>query len=285
MRLFMKELLLQTKSRQAKPQQGTSICIVLICCFFFCLSSCADAEITLPAKKTEEKTTTKKQTKSNWTSYRNSNQLTGVASGVLPKTLDILWTFTTESGIASTAAIVDQNVFVGTLDGTVVCLNLKNGKTIWTYRSLENAKLNEFMPGFKSSPTVTATSVLLGDEDGVFHCINRKTGKKQWTFSTQGEIISSATLSGEHVLFGSYDNNLYCLDFKTGKKVWAFPTEGYVNCTPAIADGTTFVTGCDEKLRVIDIKTGKQKTMVELKTYLVASSRINERPSLRRNPQ
>jgi len=212
--------------------------------------------------------------KQSWPSFRNGNQLLGVAASELPEKLELLWKYQAGEMIASTAAIVGEHVYGAALNGTVFCLDRRTGKPVWIYRSIENPDPKTFAPGFKSSPTVTADSVYLGDEDGVFHAIDRATGTKRWTFPTNAEIVSSASVIGEHVIFGSHDNSLYCLNAKDGSKVWQFETQGPVNCTPAIMDGYTFVTGCDEHLRVIEIETGTEKVDIPLGTYLIASPAV-----------
>ncbi|QDV52466.1 outer membrane protein assembly factor BamB family protein [Gimesia fumaroli] len=223
-----------------------------------------DTQPTLAASKLESN-------KQNWFSFRNGNLQQGVSKTTLPDELELLWEHPSSDGIASTAAIVGDHVYMAGLNGYVECLDLKTGRSVWKYRSIENPDPKEFAPGFKSSPLVTEKGVYLGDEDGIFHAIDRKTGKKLWTFQTDAEIISSANVVNGKLLFGGYDNNLYCLHEADGSLAWKFMTDGYVNCSPAIVDNFTFVTGCDEQLRVIDINTGKQHSQMPLETYLIAS--------------
>ncbi len=209
-----------------------------------------------------------------WLSFRNGNLLHGVAGSDLPRKLKQRWSYETKDGIPGTPTISQGHVYCGILDGFVVCLDLKTGKEIWKYRSIDDPDPKKFAPGFKAAPLVTEKSICIGDEDGIFHCIDRKTGKRQWSFETFGEIISSASRIDDRIVFGSYDNSLYCLKLATGKKLWSFETEGYVNCSPAIINGFTFVTGCDEQLRVVDIQTGEQIKKMPLDTYLIASPAI-----------
>ena len=208
-----------------------------------------------------------------WPSFRNGNQLHGIATSTLPQDLQLLWKHPAPDGIASTAAIVDGRVYIGTLSGEVFCLELKSGREIWNYRSIDDPQ-EDFAPGFLSSPTVTAEAVFLGDEFGVFHALDRETGKKKWTFPTDSEIISSAAIVDDRVIFGSYDSNLYCLKTEDGSQVWKFQTQDRVNCSPAIAAGHTFVTGCDQFLRVVDIQSGEQKGEMPLESYLIASPAV-----------
>jgi outer membrane protein assembly factor BamB len=209
-----------------------------------------------------------------WPSFRNGNSQVGIAHTDLPAKLELLWTHNTGEMIQSAAAIVDGFVYGASLKGEAFCLDKRDGKRVWTYRSKETANPNEFIPGFKASPLVTGDSVYLGDEDGVFHAIDRRTGKGRWTFSAGAEIVSSATRYEDKIVFGSHDNSLYCLFAKDGKVAWSYATEGMVNCSPAIIEHFTFVTGCDEHLRVLDLRTGEQTIDLPLGSYLIASPAV-----------
>lgn len=227
-----------------------------------------------PVSEVKEISPKPEDNKQNWPSFRNGNLQQGVAKSTLPKELELLWEYPSSDGIASTAAIVGDRVYMAGLNGYIECLELKTGVPIWKHRSINNPDPKEFAPGFKSSPLVTDKGVYLGDEDGIFHAIDRNTGKKLWSFKTDAEIISSANIVDGKILFGGYDNFLYCLNEADGSLAWKFETDGYVNCSPAIVDNFTFVTGCDEQLRMIDIKTGKQHSQMPLATYLIASPAV-----------
>src|SRR5262249_20728939 len=153
------------------------------------------------------------------------NRQTGVAQTKLPEKLERLWTFKagdSNAMVASTAAIVGDQVYVGSLTGEFICLNRRTGEKIWGYRSKVPANPNDFIPGFKTSPTVTADTVYAGDEDGVFHAIDRASGKERWKFEAAGEISNGITVHEDKVLFGSHDYNLYCLKASDGTKVWSY---------------------------------------------------------------
>ena len=112
-----------------------------------------------------------------WPSFRNGNQLQGIATSPLPEKLELLWKVPVDDGVTATAAIVGDHVFAGTYGGELICFERKTGKRVWTYFSAEKEKPTSFIPGFQSSPTVTGELVLIGDEDGIFHAIDRATGK------------------------------------------------------------------------------------------------------------
>lgn len=201
----------------------------------------------------------------NWASFRGNPQLTGVADSQLPEKLELLWAFQVGDMIESTAAIVDDVVYVGASDGYLYAIDAQTGKNTWKYHAAAP---------IKSSPSIHKGVIYFGDEDGIFHAVDIATRKKKWQYTTDGEIISSANFAGDQVIFGSYDGFLYCLNIKNGELAWKFETEGYVHGSPAIFGNFVIVTGCDSYLRVINIDDGKQVQQVELGAYVGASPAI-----------
>lgn len=223
-------------------------------------------------------------THANWMSFRGNSQLTGVANSQLPEKLELLWTFKAGDMIESTAAIVDNVVYLSALDGILYAIDTQNGESLWTY-STESS--------IKSSPSYQDGVVYFGDGDGVFHAVDVKTQKRRWQFQTEGEIISSANFLDDNVLFGSYDGFLYCLNKNSGDLVWKYETEGYVHGTPAVWSQTddkdnkqdyAIVTGCDSYLRVINIHDGTQAQQVDLGAYVGASPAISNFESISDTP-
>jgi outer membrane protein assembly factor BamB len=256
----------------------TSTAVLLSLCFVVsvgCFNGSMLSQDIMPVALADEKPTEiTSAAHDDWTSFRNGPTQSGIATSSLPNELEVVWEYETHDGVPSSAAIVDGHVYVGALDGKMFCFELKTGKVVWEYLTVDKPDPKSFAPGFKSSPAVSDEAIFAGDEEGVFHAIDRKTGKKLWVYATGAEVISSANFYGDLVLFGSYDNNLYALNRKTGDLVWKVVTEGYVNCSPAIIDDKTFIAGCDEHLRVVDLKTGQQVGDLDLGTYLTASPSV-----------
>ena len=205
-----------------------------------------------------------------WISFRGDRHLTGVASGSFPENPQLLWTFQTEDGIESTAAIYSGTVYACSLDGYLYAIDLQDGKLVWKYKAG-----NEI----KSSPSVFNGTVFFGDEAGKLHAVDAGTGKPRWIFRTGSGIISSANFVSGHVLFGSYDQHLYCLSGE-GTLIWKFETEGYLHGTPAVVDDrtgkgvATLVAGCDGFLRVIGIRDGVEQKKISLGSYVGASPAV-----------
>ncbi|MEC9092995.1 MAG: PQQ-binding-like beta-propeller repeat protein, partial [Planctomycetota bacterium] len=124
-------------------------------------------------KKTDEQkpATVKNRLEDAWTMFRGNPLGTGYSNTKLPNELDLLWTFKVPQGaFESTAAIVNEVVYISDLDGKVYALDLTTGKKNWEYK---------VDSGFSASPAVRDGLIFVGDYDGTFYCIDLQ-GKLKW---------------------------------------------------------------------------------------------------------
>ena len=212
-----------------------------------------------------------------WPTFRNGPLQQGVAAEALGASLELAWSKPTADGVTATAAIVDGQVYVGTLGGQVWCLDLATGDEVWTYET--ELPDDSFRPGFNAAATVAFGAVFLGDEEGVLHAIDRKTGQARWTYATDGEIDAAATPvtldAGDSILVGSHDGRLYCLDAASGDVRWTYEVGDRISCSTAIDGDRTFLAGCDGELHVVNIQTGESVGQIPLGSPTLAA------PSLR----
>ncbi|MAB89315.1 MAG: Pyrrolo-quinoline quinone [Planctomycetes bacterium] len=195
-----------------------------------------------------------------WWIYRGDRSLTGVASGSLSDTPELAWTFKTEGAVTSSAAIVGETVYIGSVDGKLYALDLITGEQRWAYET-EDA--------VESPPLVLDGKVYFGSNDCYVYCVDATSGQLCWKFETYEKVIGSANFvkaddGKTHLIVGSHDANVYCLDAATGKKIWAYETMNYVNGTPSISNNRVVFGGCDAILHVVDVRTGKVVSEVEL---------------------
>ena len=199
-----------------------------------------------------------------WPIFRGNPLQTGVAGSSLPDKLVIRWKFKAKDAVEGTAAIVNDTVFVGSMDGNLYAVDLTSGKEKWSYKT----------GPIKGGPSIHGDQVFVGDADGLFHCVDATTGKKRWIFNAGAEVTSGGNFSGDTILFGSYDENLHCLS-KDGKELWKVNVPGGpVLASPVVAAGRTFCSGCDSTLHIIDTKTGKESGSVQLDGQTGASAAV-----------
>jgi len=209
-----------------------------------------------------------------WPSFRATPDQRGVSKSTLAEKPELKWEFASPDGWVGAAAVVGDFVYAPALAGNLHCLDLKTGKEVWKYRSIENPDPKKFAPGFKAAPLVMASMIYIGDEEGILHAIDRNTGVKVWTFASDAEIAGCVAEFEDKLLLASHDSFLYCLN-KDGNEVWKFQTNDRINCSPAIAQSFTFLAGCDEHLRVIDLQTGKEFRDMPLESFLIASPAVD----------
>ena len=84
-------------------------------------------------------------------------------------------------------AIGQGNLYVGTVDGRLIALNLKTGKPAWDTKLLDSKKVTV---GFTGAPLVVKDMVIIGAQGGEWpgrgpiFGIDSKTGQKKWEFFT-----------------------------------------------------------------------------------------------------
>jgi len=229
--------------------------VLVACTGAFWVSGCKKTTPPGPPAAATSKALSAADVAYDWTMFRGDPHQTGVARSALPERLVRLWSHQADAGVSSTAAVVDQTVYVGTDDGRLLALELETGKPRWTYTARE---------AVISGICVNEGRAFFGDGSGMFHAVDVKTGQKTWTFETQAEIRSSANVSDGAVLFASCDSTLYCLDAKTGRERWRVESGGPVYASPCIMTDTASTAGCDGVMQFIDLKTGEPRAEVSL---------------------
>ncbi|MCK4733714.1 MAG: PQQ-binding-like beta-propeller repeat protein, partial [Methanophagales archaeon] len=178
-----------------------------------------------------------------------------------------IWSNTAVYG-ASTAAIAEGRLFVGTHRGNLACVNVTNGELLWSKKIEDNPSWY----GVGSSPLVFDDRVyVLTFSDGTLHTFSFD-GTELWNFSTGGEIFCYASPSAysNKIFFAGKDSDseqhaLYCLDLGTREEVWNFTTETEIRGSPTIwgEEGMVFFTtkyvyGKVRRLYAVNITTGEE---------------------------
>ena len=103
--------------------------------------------------------------------------MTGVATGPLPATLKLLWTYEAGDGIQSSAAIADGTVYVGVESADLLAIDLATGKLRWKYHAADGID--------ESSPLVHDGVVYVGDIAGTLHAVRAADGKARLDFQNR----------------------------------------------------------------------------------------------------
>ncbi|MCJ7470389.1 PQQ-binding-like beta-propeller repeat protein [Candidatus Bathyarchaeota archaeon] len=224
-----------------------------------------------------------------WPMFRHDPRHTGYSISNVTEPIDVSKKFTTGGKVISSPAVVDDIVFVGSLDGYVYAWNAtppyatqwksdKIGaiyssptvveqvvyvgsadKNIYALNATNGAEIWHNATGgeVKSSPVVGEGVLYVGSSDGYFYALNASTGSELWRYRTASPIESSPAIFGDTIVFGTNDGRVYSLN-KTGRYEWHFQTNGPVASSPAFADGIIFVGSNDTKVYAINATSGAE---------------------------
>ena len=179
----------------------------------------------------------------------------GSVTAVDEDTGGVLWSRQTSSGVESSPALYDGQVYVATDDGTFYDLNEQTGAVQWQEALTADATTG--VP--ESSPAIDDStlhpSVVVGDGDDVT-AMNLTTGAVLWGApgttgglpgTTGGVVTATPTYFSNNIYVGSQDGSEYAFNGSTGAPLWTYPTGIASGPTPGaggpiLASNVTFGT-------------------------------------------
>jgi outer membrane protein assembly factor BamB len=163
------------------------------------------------------------------------------------------WEGTASQAITSSPAVVNGDVFAGSLDGN---LREWNSATYVQWRALPSSG------AIVSSPFILGPHVYVGSEDGKVYgyadyCGPPSSGgcRPTLTIATGGPIESSPVGTSERLYVGSDDGKLYAIDTHASRVLWSTPLGGPVRSSAALALKTV-VVGSGNNVYALDTSTG-----------------------------
>jgi outer membrane protein assembly factor BamB len=174
---------------------------------------------------------------------------------------ELIWKYTVDGSIGSSAAIIDNKVLFTSKNGYLYCLNSETGELIW----------RKEIGSSVSSPAIMDDTIFVGsgelDSEGDFYALDLN-GNVLWEFAPNGAVQGSPAVSGELVYFATNvkKGTVYCLNNTNGELVWEYtpwPNE-YIISSPTIVEGRAYISSDNGRLYCFD---GKSTTItVELNT-------------------
>jgi len=108
-------------------------------------------------------------------------------------------TFAATFEVYSSPAVSNGNVYIGSDEGSVYCLNA-TGAVVWNFYTGDWTY---------SSPAVAGGNVYVSCWDHNFYCLNASTGAVVWNYTTGSNDDSSPAVSGSYVYMGSVNGVVY----------------------------------------------------------------------------
>jgi len=145
----------------------------------------------------------------------------------------IIWRHETPNGkMASSPAVVGNDVVYHTMDGHVFVLDRASGTLIRQYYVGSPVE---------SSPIVWRGVDYFGAWNGRLYALDLRTHKLRWTRTLGAKITSSAAIDGGTLYIGDYAGRVWAISAKNGRTRWVRSVNGRVYGTPAVLGGRVFV--------------------------------------------
>lgn len=153
-----------------------------------------------------------------------------------------LWNYSTGGSVASSPAVANGIVYVGSLGGGFYALNATNGEKIWSFTT----------DWIFSSPTIVDGVVYFAGAHTIY-AFNANSGLMLWNTSISSPNIvgiNSAIDSSPAVVNGvvyigtedGLDGNLYALNATDGSQLWVYPLQGAGQSPPTVGNGIVYIT-------------------------------------------
>lgn len=111
-----------------------------------------------------------------------------------------IWGFRT--GQATSIAIANGTVFLGSTENRVYALNANNGNLRWLFPT--NSPV-------QSAPVVASGTVYFGTDSGTVYAVNANDGGQRWEFETGAAVRSSPAVVNGSLYVGTDNGQLYAL--------------------------------------------------------------------------
>jgi len=157
----------------------------------------------------------------------------GTVSALDMRNGKIIWQHDTPHGkMASSPAVLRDELVVHGMDGHVWVLRRSDGRLLWHYTVGSPVE---------SSPVVIDGLDVFGAWNGTITALDLRTHKVRWRRYSGCKVTSSAALAGSTLYIGDYCGRLLALRVGNGALRWSRSVNGRVYGTPAVAAGRVFV--------------------------------------------
>ena len=180
----------------------------------------------------------------------------GVMYSLDLKTGKTNWTFDTGMRIVGSPAVSEGVVVFGSANYNIYGLDYKTGKELW------HITTNQAVMG---AATIHDGVAYIGGGDGRMFAINIYSGKVKWSFDElKNYVLTRPLVYSNKLYFGTWDTNFYALNLADGSVAWKWsngksnPKLSPASVWPVAANGKVFITAPDRYFTCLDAETGAE---------------------------
>lgn len=178
----------------------------------------------------------------------------------------VIWRYRPSGGkMASSPAVVGDELVVHGMDGVVRVLDRGNGRLRWSFR---------VGSPIESSPIVRGGLDYFGAWNGRVYALDLAKRKLRWSRDFGYKITSSAAISGQTLYIGDYGGRLHALSARTGALRFSRSVNGRIYGTPAVAAGRVFVPSSTGNSLTAFTTSGRYLWRVQTGGYVYSSPAV-----------
>jgi len=119
-----------------------------------------------------------------------------------------VWSLDLGAAVVADPVVVNGILFTGTLDGTVVAVDLAKHALLWSFDD------EDAMSSVWGSPVVTDNHVFVGDEKGSVYALSFQDGSELWPspYAAGARLISGGVAIDGSVVFATYEGKIFTID-------------------------------------------------------------------------
>jgi len=164
---------------------------------------------------------------------------------------------------------VRDRLYLGTVDGRLLCLDPKDGSTVWEHAADD---------GIYAAPAVSGGRVYFGSFDGLVYTLDAADGRLVWHHDTHAPVMSTPAVAGDLVLVGSRSYDFLALNATTGEQAWSrYVWFSWIESSATVADGVAYVGSSDAAaLFAFRAKTGEPVWTVDVRGWAWGQPAVTE---------
>jgi outer membrane protein assembly factor BamB len=191
----------------------------------------------------------------------------------------IRWTFETDNArFIGGAAIGDNLIYAGAVDGTVFALDRELGSIAWTFSAERD---------IWSTPLLDDGTLYVTSLDRHLYALDAATGDLRWKFPADGQeldpemgaIVGTPSINDGILYFGSFNNHVYAIKIETQEILWTYETGNWVWSSPIYDAETGRLIGADLDGNVfaLDAVTGEELWVFDARGPVVGAPVLYDR--------
>ena len=185
--------------------------------------------------------------------------------GVDKQTGRTIWTLVLPGQPSTGPSIDDNQVYVGTLDGSVYAFSLKKIRQLYREQRLPQWSHEALVWRYKAAKEVTSPPIVTGrvvnfaSRDGSLYSVGAADRKLLYQLQTDAPIVAPLARLGKALYMASEDNHFYALNVDNGRVLWEFTSGLPIRRAPFAVANDLYITPDRGGLYCLNAANGAQR--------------------------